>query len=109
MKSLNEIGTHRTMLSGAFELSDSERKAAKTRASEFFEKLCLDFAELSAPERSLIRKQLNQELVKFLLTARHIESMDLKGSVANKLETSISRTARAGTSLSTFGIRHRMI
>ncbi len=104
MKSLNEIDVHRKTLSDAFGLSDPERKAAKMQASKVFEKICQEYTELSAPEKSSIRKQLNQELVSFLITARHMESMDLKGRDKSDLETSSPSTAEAGMSLSNPGV-----
>ena len=98
MKSLEEIVIQCRMLSAAFNLPESERKLAKVKASKFLDDLCQEFSELSAPARSSIRKQLNQDLVKFLHAARHLESMELKRRENNGfLETSSSSIPEAGT------------
>ena len=68
----------------------------KKQASEFLDKLCREFSELSAPERASIRKQLNQDLVKFLQAARHIESVEVKGKGQNNSEMTSSISAEAG-------------
>ena len=101
MQSLKDIGPHSKLLLDASNQSGQERKAAKGEASHFLDELCLEFSELSAPERASIRKQLNQELITFLQAARHMESIDLKGQNQNHHETSISSTAVQGMSLFT--------